>query len=327
MSWEIEYNNGLRLPQLGWTLDPRRPVGRAIVSHAHSDHIASCAEVVCTRATARLMRERLRGRRVEHCLPFGHPEHLTDDCAVTLLPAGHIYGSAMVLLEHEEHGSLLYTGDFKLRAGLTAEPCLPCHAELLIMETTFGRPSYRFPPAEETLDRIALFCREALAAGATPVLMAYSLGKTQELLAGIGARGFLVMMHPQCLAMTRLHAELGLMLPPCLDFDPLGLPGHVVIAPPSPPNSAFLRQIPVCRTAFISGWAIDRSTVYRQKCDAAFPLSDHADYQELLDLVEQVRPQRVLTLHGFAVEFAAVLRARGVDALALGEVNQLEMPL
>jgi hypothetical protein len=105
--------------------------------------------------------------------------------AITLLPAGHIFGSAMSLIE-AEGASLLYTGDFKLRKGLSAEPCEPQHADLLIMETTYGRPEYRFPPTEAVMQGVIRFCKEALDNDETPVLLGYSLGKSQELLCGLG---------------------------------------------------------------------------------------------------------------------------------------------
>jgi Cft2 family RNA processing exonuclease len=193
------------------------------------------------------------------------------------------------------------------------------------METTFGRPNYLFPPAEKVYAEIHQFCRQALAEGLTPVLMAYSLGKCQELLTGLTGLGVPVMLHTQCEVMTRVHEELGLVFPSHREFVEAEQAGHVVICPPLSVNSAFLKKIPKRRTAVATGWALDRSTVYRQQCDAAFPLSDHADYGELLQFVDLVKPRQVLTLHGFAADFAGTLRRRGVEALALGVPNQLEL--
>ncbi|MFA5264835.1 MAG: MBL fold metallo-hydrolase RNA specificity domain-containing protein [Opitutaceae bacterium] len=327
MDWTIEYRDGLHLPQVDWWLDSRRPVPRSFVSHAHFDHLGFHKEILCTAPTARLMRERMPRKRIEHVLPLGHAEALTEDCAITLLPAGHILGSAQCLLQHEQLGSLLYTGDFKLRPSLIAEPCATPHADVLIMETTFGRPQYAFPPPEKVRDDMVAFCRKALEEGITPVLMAYSLGKCQEALAHLGSANAPIMLHPQPLAMTRIHETFGCVFPPYRDFKADDLPGHIVLCPPLSQKSGFLKQIPKRRTAFISGWALDRSTIYRQRCDAAFPLSDHADYPDLLRFVELVQPRRVLTLHGFAADFAATLRERGIDALALGVPNQLSLGL
>ena len=214
MSWDIKFDRGVYLPQLDWWLDAHDPVHRSFVSHAHSDHTALHREILCSAGTARLMQARLPGERIEHVLPFGQTEALTADCAVTLHPAGHIFGSAQSLLEHPQHGSLLYTGDFKLRRGLSAEPCATPHADTLIMETTFGRPHYVFPPTEKVLQDIAHFCQETLSDGGTPVLFGYSLGKSQELLSGLAAARLPVMLHPQTHRLTRVYEELGIAFPP-----------------------------------------------------------------------------------------------------------------
>ncbi len=327
MSWEIKFNNGIYLPQLDWWLDAHLPVERSFVSHAHSDHTALHREILCSAGTARLMHARLPGERIEHILPFGQTEQFTPDTAVTLHPAGHIFGSAQALLDHPSHGTLLYTGDFKLRLGLSAEPCATPHADTLIMETTFGRPHYVFPPTEKVLRDIAHFCHETLSDGGTPVLFGYSLGKSQELLTGLAAANLPVMLHPQTLKLTRIYEELGHTFPPYRDFNHAELAGHVVICPPQTRDSHFVRNIPRRRTAVITGWAIDPGAIYRYQCDAAFPLSDHADFPDLLRFVEAVKPKRVLTVHGFTTDFARTLRDRGIEAWALGQDNQLELDI
>lgn len=326
MAWDVQFRDGVWLPQIDWWLDARRPKPRSFVSHAHFDHLARHREVLCSPGTARLMRARLPGRRTEHVLPFGRTEPLTADTAVTLYPAGHMLGSAQFHVTHPVHGSLLYTGDFKLRPALTAEPCATPRADVLIMETTFGRPQYVLPPAGRVAADIADFCAAALADHATPVLFSYSLGKSQELLATLAGK-FPVMLHAETLRLTGIYPQLGQALPPYREFSAPELAGHVVICPPQGRDSAFLGKIPRRRTAVITGWALDAGTKYRSQCDAAFPLSDHADFPDLLRMVERVQPQRVYTLHGFATDFARTLRARGIEAWALGEDNQLDLPL
>jgi DNA ligase 1 len=325
MPWQVEFRAGVRLPQIGWWLDSHFPVARSFVSHAHSDHIAPHGEILCSAGTSRLMQARMPGRRTEHVLPFGHAEQLTHDCGVTLHPAGHIFGSAQCLLAHDTHGTLLYTGDFKLRPGRSAEPCATPRADVLIMETTFGRPHYVFPPTAQVLADIAAFCHACIDDGETPVLFGYSLGKSQELLCGLAGARLPVMLHEQTLRLTRIYEDLGISFPPYRDFNVNELPGHVVICPPQAGNSSFVRGIARRRTAVITGWAMDPGAIYRYQCDAAFPLSDHADFPDLLRFVEAVQPKRVLTLHGFAQEFATTLRERGIEAWALGEDNQLEL--
>jgi DNA ligase-1 len=328
MSWLVESRAGIWLPQIAWWLDAHCPQKRSFVSHAHSDHVAPHGEILCSAGTSQLLHARMPGfDGIEHVLPFGHTEQLTPDCAVTLHPAGHIFGSAQSLLAHDTHGTLLYTGDFKLRHGRSSEPCATPRADVLVMETTFGRPHYVFPPTAEVLADIAGFCHTCLDDGETPVVFGYSLGKSQELLCGLAESKLPLMLHPQTFRLTQIYERMGIGFPSYRPFDAAALAGHVVICPPQGNNSAFLREIPRRRTAVVTGWAMDPGAKYRYQCDAAFPLSDHADFPDLLRFVEAVRPQRVLTVHGFTQDFARTLRDRGIEAWALGEDNQLEFGL
>ncbi len=325
MSWDVQLRHGLYLPQIDWWLDAPRPTARSFVSHAHFDHMARHQLTLCTEATGRLMHARQPARRELITQPFGRSFELAPGCQATLLPAGHIAGSAQLLLE-SERGRLLYSGDFKLRPGRAAERCAVPRADVLIMETTFGLPKYRLPPAEESIAAMVGFCRETLAVGAVPVLLGYSLGKAQEILASLAGAELPVMLHPEILRLTRLCEQLGFTFPAYREFDHLVAPGHVVIAPPQA-SKAWLARLAPRRTAMLTGWALDSATKYQVGCDAAFPLSDHADFPELLEFVERVQPRRVITVHGFAAEFAQTLRSRGLDAWAIGKENQLEFGL
>ena len=324
MPWQIEARKGFWLPQIGWHLDATDSAPRGIVSHAHADHIGRHREIVCSAPTARFLRERIPGRREYHILPYGAPEQLTLDCTVTLFPAGHILGSSLVLLEHREHGRLLYTGDFRLRPAPTVEPCATPAADVLVMETTFGLPRYVMPPTDMTHAAIVDFCRRTLADGATPVLHAYTLGKSQELAFVLNRAGLPAMLPADAWRLAQIYRECGVDLPQCHPFNQRDHAGHVVIAPPGSP---ILQWIHPRRTAAVTGWAIDSATRYRMGCDEMFALSDHADHEELLTFAGQVRPRTIYTVHGFAREFAATLRQRGFDAWALGRANQLELSL
>jgi DNA ligase-1 len=329
----IDYRDGgLHLKELALWLDPHHPVSgpeRVFVSHAHSDHTAPHREVILSGPTARLMQTRLPGRRREHVLAFGQAHRFEGGAQpfeMTLLPAGHIFGSAMAWVSSQGQ-SLLYTGDFKLRPSRSAEPCEPRPADVLIMETTFGRPQYVFPPTDAVLSGIARFCREALDNDETPVLLGYSLGKSQELLCGLAAAQLPIMLHESVMALTRVYEEFGQCFARYEALQASSAPGHVVIAPPQLANSALLRKLGKTRTAVLTGWALDPHCRYRYRCDAAFPLSDHADFLELIQLVQRVHPKRVLTVHGFAADFAETLRALGYDARALSQDEQLSLPL
>jgi DNA ligase-1 len=322
---EVRYERGVYLPRQDLWLDPWDAKRFAFVSHAHSDHIAPHEEIIVSEKTARLLQARLPGRRTQRVLAFGE-KYSVRGHELMLLPAGHIFGSAQCVL-FAEHETLLYTGDFKLRPGKSAEQVDWRRADTLIMETTFGRPRYRFPPTAEVVEQMIGFCRETIEAGEVPVLLGYSLGKAQELLCSLEGAGLTPMLHGSVYQITRIYEQFGQSFCKYVRYNANNVAGNVLICPPSANGSHMLERIPRKRVALISGWAVDPNAVYRYRVDAAFPLSDHADYDDLIRYVDLVQPRRVYTLHGFAADFARDLRARGVEAWALSQENQMDLPL
>jgi DNA ligase-1 len=322
----ITYSNGIYLADYDYWLDPKRPVERAFISHAHFDHFCEHKVADASGPTAELVAARANLETRFNVRLWREPWVVCDGLEARLYPAGHVLGSAMIYFEGDG-GSVLYTGDFKLRGSLTAEEADPPRAEILVMESTYGLGHYLIPPVEKVVGKIVDFCEGALEDGEVPILFAYSLGKTQEVLARLGARvSHPIYLHPQGYAMTQVYARLGIEFPPYYELPvSQGMEGGgVVIAPPQMLGTAWVRKFSRRRTAMITGWALDPGAVYRFGTDEVFAMSDHADYRELLDLVQRVKPRRVFTVHGFAVEFAETLRRDGIEAWALGQENQLD---
>jgi Cft2 family RNA processing exonuclease len=330
-------NQSLHFPELGLWMDPHHRVRGeefAVVTHAHSDHTAAHDQVILTGPTQELMRARVGGKRLEQVLDFGRRYNLGElthlpgnsDIGITLLPAGHILGSAMVLLENSDD-SLLYTGDFKIRRGLTAEPCEIRPARTLIMETTFGLPKYVFPPIESIRHSIIDFCKSTTSTGGTAVLSTYSLGKSQEVLRLLADSNLPIVLGRHAMELTRIYERFGEQFPSYGEWNGEPVPGKVLIGPHRIVDATVRDRLGNCKIAGISGWALDSSYKYQTKSDVAFPLSDHADFLELLEMVNQVHPTRVFTVHGFTGPFASFLRRRGFDAAALGQSEQLELSL
>ena len=319
---DLVYRGGIHLPSIDLWLDPRGRRDFAFVSHAHSDHAGKHGETILSHGTSQLMRARIGPSRCEHVLDFGETREWRG-VKITLLPAGHVHGSAQLFVETDEE-RLLYTGDFKLRPGLSSEPIAWRRADTLVMETTFGKPEYIFPPTGKVLSDMIAFCRETLDGGAVPVLLGYSLGKAQEILCAVAQAGLKPMLHETVAKMTRLYRRLVPGIPDFAPYKASAVEGHVLICPPSVRGSAMIGNIAKRRVAMVSGWAVDPGAVHRYRVDAAFPLSDHAGYDDLLKYVELVQPRRVLTLHGYASEFARDLRRRGIEAWSLVSPDQLE---
>lgn len=328
-SIQVTGQRGIYLPEVDLWLDPPFAARRAFVSHAHSDHVARHQTSICTPLTRDLMlARRSAGKGTRFCTLKPGERMSLDGFDLQVLEAGHILGSAMLHVTRQRDGvTLLYTGDFKLRQGLTGKAAELCAADSLIMETTFGMPRYRFPPTTAVAEAMVTFVQDALASGGVPLLLGYSLGKAQEIIAAMRSVEHPIMLHESVAAMTELLGPHMGEVPPYTRLNVSCAAGHVVILPPNAPQMEALRKLPGSRTAMVSGWGIDKSSKYRYRVDEVFPLSDHADYPELLQTVERVNPSLVYTVHGFTREFAAELRSRGYDARALGQEEQLDFRL
>lgn len=325
---EVVFNRGLYLPEMDFWLDPWDAKESAFVSHAHADHFSRHERALCSTLTGRLLRARFNMDETRlDAHEFGAMIE-RDGFRMRMLPAGHIVGSAMLHVTRKSDGAtLLYTGDFKVRRGRTTQPVNFINADTLIMETTFGLPHLVFPGQMEIDAMVLRFVNDAIADGVTPVLFGYSLGKAQEAVALLAEHGIPVLSHPKVAEMTDVCRETGLDLPEPVVFEGFALPGQAVVAPPNADRTKLLRGLKNKRTAMLTGWALQPGAFYRYRVEQIIPMSDHADHVGLHECVTRVRPKRVLTVHGYAKEFAAELRAKGIDAWCAMGGDQLELSL
>jgi putative mRNA 3-end processing factor len=218
-----------------------------------------------------------------------------------------------------------YTGDLCTEQTHAAEAAEVVPCDVLVIESTFGQPRYVFPPKAETLARVRGFVDGALADGVTPVLLGYALGKAQEILKFLSDLGYPCRVHPVVHAVNRVYEANGVALPGVKPLGPEGAgPGEVVVCPPNLARSPAMRGVTRRRTAVLTGWAVDGARWFRG-VDAAFPLSDHADYPSLVRYAKATGAARVFTVHGNAEALAAGLRKEGLRAEPLREQRQLEL--
>jgi Cft2 family RNA processing exonuclease len=234
---------------------------------------------------------------------------------LTALPAGHCLGSAM-LLANDGQRSLLYTGDFKLDASATAEAAELPNADILVMECTFGRPHYRLPPRDEVVARLLEIVLTALADGMTPVVHAYPLGKSQEVTKLLTSSGVPVLQHRVVYEVSRIYEECGVDLGDFGLYEGQPLDGHAIVTLPRSAREFRLPRLGKTVSIAVTGWAKDVSTKYRLGVDHALPLSDHADYDQLVETVRRVEPSEIFCTHG-PPEFADHLRDLGFNAYPL----------
>ncbi len=318
----FHYDGGLRITSIDLGVDMRRRQARGFISHAHMDHMARHELAFCTPATSELYQHRF-GVRPTRVMPYDE-ELVWGDCSLSTHPAGHVLGSAMLRVQCGG-SSLLYTGDFKLRASATAEPASPPRADVLIMESTYGQPRYRLPPREESIAQLTALVTRVLNDGRTPVIHAYVLGKAQEVAKILSLAGIRVVQHPLVHAVSEVYQRCGCDLgaielcegPPPVDA--------AVIAPPRRQKGAALEGLRRPVSIAVTGWAIDPAWRWRLGADFAVPLSDHADFDELVECIERVEPTVIYCTHGPA-EFVDFLRQQGHNAHVLEQCRSGKPP-
>ncbi|WP_207427226.1 exonuclease [Pedobacter sp. SYSU D00535] len=287
----IKSDKGLYCKYGDFYLDPQLPVSNAVVSHSHGDHaVAGHRTVLCTSATAAIMQLRLKKTCAKEFIVHGFGEGFNmDEVRLHFFSAGHILGSAMVLMEYRDV-KYLYTGDFKLQEDETCEPPEMVTADVLITETTFANPAVVHPDPRQEIEKLNQSNHNVL-------LGAYSLGKAQRLVNLINryCPQRKVLLHHSMLAITKLYEDFS--YPPG-KYEPynrklMKFPdqGFVYIVPPLTFESYF-RAKGVLR-AFASGWKRLQS-----RNDMELYISDHADWNDILKAVETIKPKEIWTLHG-----------------------------
>lgn len=316
----IELNHGLRLIGTDLWLDSKRSRPLGFISHAHGDHTGRHRRVVATPTTWRLCRHRLSSRAESIPVDY-HQDYDLDGLTIRLYPSGHMLGAAQIMIQNGER--VVYTGDMKLAPNFTTAGAeiVPC--DTLIIECTFGKPQYQFPPLEESARRVVEFVERAFEDAKVPVLLAYMMGKSQEALKLLGRHGYTACLSRDVLRVVRLYEDCGVTFG---RYEPLGhgdnLHGKVVIVPPHAARMRLMARIPNRRTAVLTGWALEPGAAARYGADEAIAWSDHADFTELCRYVRQARPSRVYTVHG-PPDFARYLCREGIRAEHLAPGVQL----
>ena len=326
-------NEGLYCEAGGFHVDPWAPVPRAVVTHAHGDHVAwGCGAYLASADGAALLQLRLGGTGAVEALPYGE-RRLLGGVSVSLHPAGHILGSVQVRLE--AGGEVwVVSGDYKTDPDPTCRPFEPVRCHTFISESTFGLPIYRWPAQSEVFSEINAWWRVNADAGRASLLSGYALGKAQRLIAGLDPSIGPILTHGAVEKVNAAYRAAGVALPATTyagDADRDASRRAIVIAPPSAAGSVWARRFGNASNAFASGWMRVRGARRRRSLDRGFTLSDHADWPGLLGAIAATGAERVWVTHGFTGPVVRWLEEQGLEARAVatrfeGERDEPEAP-
>ena len=314
----VQRPEGLHCPPGDFYIDPWRPVARAVITHAHSDHarIGNGHYLAADQAEG-VLRTRL-GEIDLQTLPYGQ---LIAHNGVTLSlhPAGHVLGSAQVRLEH---GGQVWvaSGDYKVAADKTCAPFEPVKCDVFITESTFGLPIYRWCPDDEIFADINGWWGRNVVAGRASVLTCYSFGKAQRILSGVDPSIGPIIVHGAVEPLNRAYRAAGVELPQTSMVtdvkDKADLKRALVVCPPSAAASPWMRRFGDAQTAFASGWMQLRGARRRGGYDRGFVLSDHADWPGLMGAIAATGAQRIIVTHGSVPVMVRYLGEQGLQAEA-----------
>ena len=313
----VQRPEGLYCPPGDFYIDPWRPVERAVITHAHSDHARmGHGHYLAARPAEGVLRTRL-GEIDLQTLAYGE-RILHNGVALSLHPAGHVLGSAQVRLEH---GGAVWvaSGDYKVAPDKTCAPFEPVKCDVFITESTFGLPIYRWCPDDEIFADINGWWSRNVVAGRASVLTCYSFGKAQRVLSGVDPSIGPIIVHGAVEPLNRAYRAAGVELPPTqmvVDVkDKADLKRALVICPPSAAASPWMRRFGAdAQTAFASGWMQLRGARRRGGYDRGFVLSDHADWPGLLGAIGATGAQRIIVTHGSVPVMVRYLTEQGLQA-------------
>ncbi len=309
---------GIYCEQADVYIDPVRRVDKALITHAHSDHaVAGHRYYLATQQTALLLRHRLGKKYLIQGIAYNYPLKI-NGVTVSFHPAGHVYGSAQIRLEYK--GEIwVVSGDYKLMNDRISEPFEPVKCHTFVTETTFGVPRFVWEPQETIFQRIYAWWQRNKEEGRISLLMGYPLGKSQHLLAFLSEFDGRIYVHNETELINQIIRNSGVKLAPFSIFNKHRkeeeLNGALIIAPPSIRKSPWLYNLKNYSFAMVSGWiSANKGRQQTLFGDSGFALSDHADFPGLINAVASTGAERIITMHGYAAQFAHSLNEMGFRA-------------
>jgi putative mRNA 3-end processing factor len=299
-SWIEPFPEGIYVKPADAWIDPSEAKPRALVTHGHGDHArGGHAQVWATAETLAIMECRYGPQPGGCAVAYGEVIRL-GEVDVGFVPAGHVLGSAQIVLEHAGE-RIVVSGDYKRREDPTCLPFEPVPCDIFVTEATFGLPVFRHPDTRAEIDRLLARLHEN--PERCVLVGAYALGKAQRLMAELRRRGYEqpIYIHGALQRLCDLYAELGVDLGdirPATGASKDELRGRIVVAPPGALNDRWSRRLPDPITAMASGWMRIRQRARQRNVELPLIVSDHADWDELTATIQELQPREVWITHG-----------------------------
>lgn len=315
---------GIYCPKGDFYIDATGRVERNIITHAHTDHARpGHISYLAHKNTVPILRARL-GKNI-NVQTLNYAEELSINAVkVSLYPAGHIYGSSQVKVSLGGQ-SWVISGDYKLDDDHLSAPFEPVKCNVFITECTFGLPEYNWPEQQTVYSQINNWWNANKEQGITSLLFGYALGKSQRIIKNIDHSIGPVFVHKSVGKMNEVIIEDGGKLPKTITIDEKtsseDVQGNLIIAPPSITSGRLLRGLKSISTSMASGWVQTGRHFGRNKIDKGFILSDHADWEGLLQAINETNAEKVITMHGYTSEFAKRLNKRGINSVEIDELK------
>lgn len=299
-SWIEPHPTGLYLPVIDTWIDPSIPVKQALITHGHADHARGGHDsVIATPETLAIMAARYGPHNHAQPAPYGEALEM-GGVTIRFVPAGHVLGSAQIVLEHRGE-RIVVSGDYKRRRDPTCRPFEPVLCDIFITEATFALPVFRHPDTGAEIVRLL----DTLAAQPERCVLvgAYALGKAQRVIAELRDRGHHapIHIHGALQRLCDLYRDWGVALGdlrPVTDVPAAEMKGRIIIAPPSALGDRWSRRLPDPITAMASGWMRIRQRARQRNVELPLVISDHADWDELTRTITEIRPTEIWVTHG-----------------------------
>lgn len=309
-------DKGLYCAAGGFYIDPWQPVHKAVITHAHSDHARiGSHSYLCHHDTLPILQLRL-GPGSYQGLGWNEPVDM-NGVKVSLHPAGHIIGSSQVRVEYK--GEVwVASGDYKVENDGLSGAFEPVRCNTFISESTFGLPIYNWKSQTAIFYDIQNWIRNNQLDGKTSVLIAYSLGKAQRVMKAVEEVTGNIFVHGAIWNVHQTLLQQGWSLPAVQRITPEltkdVYKGSVVIAPPSADGTPWMRRFAPYSVGICSGWMQVRGHQRRRNADEGFALSDHADWNGLMQAIKATGAEKVFVTHGFQSAFSRYLNEQGIEA-------------